>query len=248
MDNETMVNDELEVEDIDLPEEFVEDEETEEEEYVEEEPIEESEAPAEEQPESRGTNEPGYVQKRIERALARERDNIKAELKAEMEAQYAPIKERLLEMDAQELVRKGIVKDLETAKELVRYRNGQAQPAKVEQPRQSNGQFAPKEDPAVSARIDMLSHQADKIKASTGLDVIEVFSNNEEIKRKVIDGEMDFYDVAEGMKAPKKRPPSPSRSPNGASNVTPNAFATMSSEQFQRMERQIDRGVRYTMK
>lgn len=212
---------------------------------------EEEEAPAEEQQETRGTSEPGYVQKRIDRALARERDNIKAEIRAEMEAQYAPIKERLIEMDARDLVNKGVVKDIETAKELVRYRQGQtvtppAEPAP--QPRQTNGQFAPKEDPATSARIDMLSHQADKIKAQTGLDVIDVFSNNEEIKQKVINGEMDFYDVAEQMKPARKRPPAPMRSPNGASGQTSNAISTMSDEQFERMERRIKEGARYSLK
>ena len=64
---------------------------------------------------------------------------------------------------------------------------------------------------------------------------------------KVINGEMDFYDVAKMVK-PTKKPPSPTRSPNGANNVTSNAFANMSSKQFERMERQIDRGVRYTMR
>ena len=57
----------------------------------------------------------------MEKALAKERESIRAE----MEAQYAPIRERLLDMDAQDLVRRGVVKDIETAKELVRYRQGQ---------------------------------------------------------------------------------------------------------------------------
>lgn len=246
MDNETMVNEEFE--EVELPEEFLEEEEPAEEEPVEEyvDEYTEEEAPAEEPPVQKA-NEPGYVQKRIDKALARERENIKAEIQAEMESRYAPIRERLLEMDARELVTKGVVKDLETAKELVRYRQGQPQVQPEPQPRQPNGQFAPKEDPAITARIDMLGHQADKIKASTGLDVIEVFSSDEEIKRKVISGEMDFYDVAETMK-PKKRPPSPMRSPNGARSVTPNAFDTMSKAQFERLERQLDEGVRITLR
>lgn len=207
----------------------------------------------EEQPQpSQGTSEPGYVQRRIDKALARERDNIKAEVMAEMEAQYAPIKERLLEMDAMEMVRKGTVKDLETAKELLRYRQGQAPVAptpapQAEQPRQQNGQFAPKEDPATSAKIDMLAYQADKIKAQTGVDVISEFTNNPDIKQKVINGEMDFYDVAEMMKPTQRRhPPAPMRSPNGASGQTPlNAIETMSDEQFERMERRISEGGRF---
>lgn len=250
MDYEETMVDELdtEVEDIELPEEMIEEEEDNSEsiDALEENP------PAEEQPESKGTSEPGYVQKRIDRALARERDNIKAELKAEMEAQYAPIRERLFEMDAQELLRKGVVKDIDTARELVRYRNGVQPQQPVEQPaqpRQTNGQFAPKEDPATSARIDMLSHQADAIRAKTGVDVIDVFSKNEDIKQKIISGEMDFYDLAEQLKAqPKRKPPAPTRSPNGASGANHNAIDSMSDEMFDRLEKRIKEGARYSLK
>ena len=217
---------------------------------------EEEEQPAEEpQPETKGTTEPGYVQKRIDKALARQRDSMKAEIMAEMEAQYAPIRERLLEMDAQELVRKGEVKNLELAKELLRYRNGQApQPQtnkapQAEQPRQQNGRFAPKEDPGQTVRINMLAHQADTIKAKTGIDVMAEFSANPEIKQKIISGEMDFYDVAEQMKSsPRRKPPAPTRSSNGASGQSPNAIENMSKEQFARMEKKIAEGARYSLR
>lgn len=215
------------------------------------EPEEES---VEEQPKPQGTNEPGYVQKRIDKALARERENIKAEIKAEMEAQYAPIRDRLLEMDAKELVRQGEFKSIERAKEYLQLKQGvqpSATPEKpAEQPRQSNGQFAPKQDPVTQARIDMLAKQADKIKAKTGVDVIEEFSNNPKVKDAVIKGDMDFYDVAEQMNAPTKRkPPAPTRSPNGASGQTaPNAIDSMSDEAFERMERNIrEKGARYKL-
>ena len=211
----------------------------------------EEEKPAEEQPKAQGTSEPGYVQKRIDKALARERENIKAEVMAQMEAQYAPIRDRLLEMDAKELVRQGEFKSIERAKEYLQLKQGitptvTQQPA---QPRQANGQFAPKQDPATTAKIDMLSHQAYKIKAETGLDVIEVFSSNKEIKDKIVNGEMDFYDLAKQMQSQTKRkPPAPSRSRNGASGQTaPNAIDTMSDEQFERMERKISQGARYKL-
>lgn len=217
------------------------------------EPEEQSE---EEQPQPKGTNEPGYVQRRIDKALARERENIKAEIKAEMEAQYAPIRDRLLEMDAKELVRQGEFKSIERAKEYLQLKQGilptvtqEKKPA--EQPRQSNGQYAPKEDPAIQARIDMLAKQADKIKAKTGVDVIAEFQNNPQIKDAVFKGEMDFYDVADQMNpAPAKRkPPAPTRSPNGASGQTsPNAIDSMSDEAFERMERNIrEKGARYKL-
>ena len=208
---------------------------------------------AEEQQEQKGTTEPGYVQKRIDKALARERESMRAEIMAQVEAQYAPIRERLLEMDAQELVRKGEVKNIELAKEILRYRQGQpqAQPAqKAEQPRQANGQFAPKEDAKVTARIDFLAQQAEKIKAKTGIDVIEIMSSDSNIKNKIVSGEMDFYDVAETVKQKPQRkgPPAPTRSSNGASGQSPNAIDSMSKEQFARLEKKISEGARISLK
>ena len=209
---------------------------------------------AEEQQGQKGTTEPGYVQKRIDKALARERDSMRAEIMAQVEAQYAPIRERLLEMDAQELVRKGEVKNIELAKEILRYRQGlpaQANPAETaEQPRQANGQFAPKQDAVTQARIDLLANQADKIKDKTGIDVIEIMNNDPNIKNKIVSGEMDFYEVVETVKQKPQRkgPPAPTRSSNGASGQSPNAIDSMSKEQFARLEKKISEGARISLK
>lgn len=250
--DETEDVDDLEnIEDMDLT--IEEEEESESLDSLTEEESEEEQEPEEEQ----GTgSEPGYVQQRIQKALARERASIKAEIQAEMEAQYAPLRERLLEMDAKELVSKGVVKDIDTARELVRYRNGQQAAPKAiepqEQPRNDQGQYMPKEDPVIQAKIDLLANQADKIKAKTGIDVIEIFSNDPDIKNKVINGEMDFYDVAEQAKennTGRRRSPAPTRSPNGASGQqSHNAISSMSDEQFERMERKIKEGARYSLK
>lgn len=200
-----------------------------------------------------GTGEPGYVAGRIAKAV----EKAVAQVTAQYEAQMAPIRERLLEMDAKELVESGKVKDLETAKELVRYRQGQPAAAaaaqSAEQPRQANGQLAPKEsaenaeepDPATKARIEMLRHQANKIKAAGGPDVIAEWNSNEEIKKAVIAGEMDFYDVAEAMKNPKKKPPSPMRSPNGVNGQIKGTIMSMSDKQFEQLEKRVREGARF---
>jgi len=205
---------------------------------------------------SEGPKEPGYVQGRIskavDKALAEAEARFTAQMEA-MEARYAPIMERMMEMDAQELVRSGKVKDLETAKELVRYRHGvSAAPAaetKTEQPRQTNGQFAPKEDPVaaakVNAQIDMLKHQADRIKANGGPDVIAEFQSNPEIKRKVIAGEMDFYEVAEQMRSSRKKPPAPTRSPNGVNGQIKGTIMSMSDKAFAELERRVQEWERF---
>jgi len=208
---------------------------------------------------SGGQKEPGYVKRRVAEAIEKATPGIRAalvnEVKAELEAMYAPMRERLIEMDARELVASGKVKDLETAKELVRYRQNQPQstPAPKEQQRDENGRFTatPKEDPATTARINMLRHQADAIKADNGPDVIAEFQNNPKIKQKVISGEMDFYDVARQMKkSGGKKPPAPMRSPNGATTTGAelNAIDTMSDAAFERLERRVQSGARVRLK
>ena len=206
------------------------------------------------QDQNQGTrSEPGYVRSRIDKAVAKAIAETEARMQAMFDQQMAPYKEQMIAMEAQELVRTGKVKDLETAKELVRYRQGQ--PAQQEQPQQqprnAQGQFAPKqtEDPGTSARIDMLQHQAGKIKEQRGIDVIAEFQKNEEVKKKVVSGEWDFYDVAEHMGQPKKKTPAPMRSPNGANGYQQlNAIDTMSDEQFEKLEKKVSGGARISLK
>lgn len=212
--------------------------------------------PAEEVPpqeqKANAPSEPGYIKRRINDAVDKALARQKSDLMAEMEAKYAPIRDRLLEMDAKELVRQGEFKSVERAKEYLQLKQGIAPAADskpAEQPRNAQGQFAPKDDPGTKAKIDMLAHQAKSIKARSGIDVMAEFNANEEIKAKVISGEMDFYDVAEQMKQPaRKRPPAPMRSPNGASGANDyNAIDSMSDEQFARMEKNIAKGARYKL-
>lgn len=254
---ETMVEenfDDVEADDT-LPDDIVEEDESEEEDFPAEEeleiPDEEAEEEAEEEPEPQPRAEPGWIKQRVNKAVEKAVRETEARMQAMFEQQMKPIRDKMMEDEAQELVRSRKVADIETARELVRLRNGIA-PTSNEQPRNEQGQFVSK-DRIVSAaktdaQIDMLAAQADKIKAKGGPDVIKEFLNNEDIKARVIRGELDFYDVAEMMSKPKKRPPSPSRSSNGAASSTPNSFATMSSEQFARFERNVERGVRYTLK
>lgn len=205
-----------------------------------------------ETPPAKETKEPGYVKTRIAEALAKERESIRAEVQAEFNQRMAPIMERLLVEDAKELVRSGEFKSLETAKEYLRMKQGLPAPAAEAeaqpQPRNANGQYAPKTNPndaATQARIDMLRHQADRIKESRGVDVIAVWNSDPEIKRKVIAGEMDFYDVADEIasKPKKSKPPAPVRTPNGAANDQQvDAIMNMSKEQFNRLVKRVQSG------
>ena len=262
MDNEVMTNqnpgEEIDADDLPVIEDLVEE--------TEEEPSEslesiiggnEGETPEEhtEEPEEpKAKEEPGYVKGRIEKAVQKAIAETEARMQAMFDQQMAPFRERMIEDEAQELVRSRKISDIETAREYVRMKQGQpaAAPAaseqepKREQPRQSNGQFAPKEDPATKARIGMLNHQAESIKADGGPDVIAEFMSNPEIKKKVIAGEMDFYDVAKQMQSQtKKHPPSPMRTPNGVNSQIKNTIMSMTDQQFDMLERRVKEGTRF---
>lgn len=207
---------------------------------------------AEDTPAEPGTSEPGWIKQRVNKAVQKAIAETEARMRADFDKQMAPIRDRMLTDEARELVRQGEFKSLDRAKEYLQLKQGMPvtqTEAPQQQPRNDQGQYAPKEDPVISARIDLLAHQADRIKASRGIDVMAEFNSNEEIKNKVISGEMDFYEVAEQLAAqPKRKPPAPTRSPNGASGKNPNAIDSMSDEQFDRMEKKIKEGARYTLR
>lgn len=210
----------------------------------------ESEEQPQEEPESEPRKEPGYVQGRISKAVGKvkeEYDGLIAQYESRiqaLESQYAPVLERMQEMEAQDLVRNRKVADIETAREFVRLRYGQ-QP----KPRQAETPAQPAQDPTIQAKVAMLDHQRAKIEANGGPDVVSEFMSNPEVNAKVKSGEWDFYDVADYLKqkSSRKKPPTPMRSPNGASGKSPNAIDSMSDEQFDRMERKIKEGARYRL-
>ena len=250
--DETMVeNEDLDTEADDTLEDEIEEEEDESEEPLN--PEEDGEQEEEPEAETRQPSEPGWIKQRVSKAVERAVAETERRMQAEFDRQMAPIRQKMLEDEAKELVRQGEFKSLDRAKEYLSLKQGlppvQNQPQPQAQPRNSQGQYAPKEDPATSARIDMLAHQVDSIKAKTGMDVISVFESDPDIKRKVISGEMDFYDVAELMRGQqRRRPPAPMRSPNGASGQQSNAITSMSDEQFRRLEKRISEGARITLK
>ena len=199
------------------------------------------------QPENSGSGtEPGWIKKRVGAAVDKAIRETEQRIRAEYDAKLAPLMERMLEADAQALVDSGKVKDLETAKELVRYRQGQAQPEKTEPARNEKGQFTAQND-APDATADFLARQAQKIKQNKGVDVMAEFNSNEDTRQKVLSGEWDFYDVAEALAERKasRKAPAPMRSSNGASGAEKSTIASMTDEQFDRLNKRLEEGARF---
>ena len=252
---ETMVeNEDFDTEaDDTLPEGIEEEDESEEEDLTSIDDGEESEEEeqAEDEPQEQQATEPGWIKQRISKAVNKAVAAALAQQQAEFDKQMAPLREKMLNDEARELVRQGEFKSLDRAKEYLQLKQGVAPqaPAVQQQPRNDQGQYAPKEDPVMATRIDMLAHQADTIRDEMGIDVIDAMNQDEDIKDAIKNGEMDFYDVAKMMSQPKsRRAPSPMRSPNGASGVNNNSIMSMSDEQFARMEKKISEGARFTLR
>lgn len=244
--DETMVEDFDNVETDDTSFDGIVEEDESEEELPSEEELEiPDEEPEEQEPEETPPpKEPGWIKQRVQKAVDKAVAQALAAQQEQFDKQMKPIIEKMMEDEAQDLVASRKVADIDIAREIVRYRHGNKEEAPTPQPREANGQFAPKADPVIEAKVDFLAKQAERVNRQTGVDVIKIFSENEDVKDAVLNGDMDFYEVA---KMQKKRPPTPTRSPNGASQ-TPDTFRSMSSEQFRRFEKKLDEGGRYALK
>ena len=191
--------------------------------------------------------EPGYIRQRVDKAVQKAIRETEARMQAMFDAQLAPLRESMMERQAEDLVAQGEFKSKERALEYVRLKNGASVPTtptdEEQTPRDAQGRFATKQqdDPMVSARAQLLAAQADKIRDRKGLDVMQAFNTNPDIRDKVLSGEWDFYDVAENM----HRLPPTIRTTNGASGGGSIDIAHMTDEQFERLNQNLAAGKTY---
>ena len=195
--------------------------------------------------------EPGWIKSRIDKAVSKAEQRIRAEY----EAKLKPLYESIYDRQAEELVAAGEFKSLDTAKEYVRMKNGvTTQPTVEEKPepaapaRDAQGRFTAKQDapdPVFQARADLLVRQAEKIRDNRGIDVMSVFNSDPDVKTKVLSGEWDFYDVADAVRG-SRNAPVPIRSANGGA---PGGFdiSRMSDAQFKKLQENLAAGHRYDL-
>lgn len=207
-------------------------------------------------------HEPGWIKARVDAAvrkqLAQAASDIEARVRQQMEAQYAPLRESLIEREADDLVASGKVTDKQMALDFVRMKRGNptttpapAAPAQqMQQPRDAQGRFVSPAAPAVDAdtmsRANALAEQAKTIQAMGGPDVVTAWRNNAEVKRRVNTGEWDFTDVARYLSGEARRQETPGlvRSANGSGRPV-STILSMSDEEFKRLDAEISHGKVY---
>lgn len=217
-----------------------------------------NEQKAQTQPEAPAPKEPGWIKQRVSAAVDKAVAEAEARVAARYEAMLAPMRESLMDREAQELFASGEFKTLERAKEYVRLKNGvpaaqeESQPHRSAPERDAQGRFIKQEqpeDPVTQAKADLLAKQAQKIMNTQGVDVMAAFQSDPNVQVKVLSGEWDFYDVAQEMTGRVgRRAPAPVYSPNSAGNPGGLSVANMSDEQFDRLNQSLASGRRYDMR
>lgn len=217
-----------------------------------------AEQPAAEQQQQEATpqKEPGWIKQRIGKAVEKAVAEAEARVTAQYEAMLAPIRESVLDRQAEDLVKSGEFKSLETAKEYVRLKGGvvsapAAEPEQQKptvQQRDEQGRFVSNNDAMTHARADLLAKQAQKIKERRGLDVMQAINADEYMKHRVLSGEWDFYDVAESMASPQHNAPVPVRTSNGGTSPSAVSISGMTDDQFRRLQANLANGRIYDMR
>lgn len=169
--------------------------------------------------------EPGWIKQRVGAAVNKAVAEAEARIRAEYEAQLAPLREAELEREADKLVADGTIKNREIALEYVRNRKNAGSPkpdsstASAAPARDEHGRFVGKESTPEAAqakqRADMLVAQADALKRTSGVDLMALYNTDVAVRQKILSGEWDFVDVLNHTQqnaAPSV--PAPTRSAN----------------------------------
>jgi len=187
--------------------------------------------------------EPGWVRQRVDKAVQKAIQETEARMRAEFEGTLAPIRESMMEREADNLVASGEFKTRERAMEYVRMKNGLPGAAQPTAPQQQAPQQV---DPEVKARGNLLAQQAAKIRTNMGVDVMAEYNSNSEVRQKILSGEWDFYDVAQAMQGGnQRRTPPLVRSPGGSGLSGKFSISDMNDAQFEQLQKNLRAGKVY---
>lgn len=201
--------------------------------------------------------EPGWIKQRVESAvqkqLAQAVADAEARIRAEYEAQMQPLRDSIIEREAQDLVDSGQIKDKTMALSYARMKHGlpgdaaqnvpaqrPAEAASQAQPRDEKGRFT---SDSVNQRASMLAAQAKAIMAAGGPDVMKAYREDESVRNRILSGEADFADIAEQMRGGRTAP-TPVRAANGQS-VETSSISSMTDAQFDQLNAMLRKGKRF---
>lgn len=203
----------------------------------------------------RGEKQGGWIQRRIQegvqKGLQQALTEERARIAAEYDAKLRPLREAVLIREAEDLVRSGKVASRDLALEYLRLKNGIEQdvPQAQQQMRNERGQFVSREQVQLQAQTqeterygNMLIAQVKAIEAATGLNVMDVYNADPEVKQRILNREWDFADVAKHMTGQTPSGlPSPTRRPNGGGPAA-RSVNDLTGEQFSKMQKYLERG------
>lgn len=175
--------------------------------------------------------------------------------KAEIDAKLRKFQEMEIEQEARELARAEKC-SVELAKRIIKAERG-INPAESKTPvaprTEANTERSFSATNDAEARAKALMEQAESIRAAHGVDTLEIFKNDPEVRRKVGSGAWDMKDVlvhSVMLKNTPAKPVSPkpihasgSRSYDGGLN-----FETMTDAQFEQFQKKIKSGAVYRPK
>lgn len=176
--------------------------------------------------------------------------------RAKYEERLSRLEDIEIKQEARELAAKEKISE-SIAERLIRAERGKPAPVQQQEhtqttqdrPRDSQGRFVAQERSQSDQRAKELFAQAQNIKRMTGQDVMERFNSDEQVRRRVARGEIDFYDLAREMSESdggrRRVPPVVPRTLGGAHSST---IANLSDAQFDLLDRNLDEGVVYDMR
>jgi len=199
--------------------------------------------------EDKPAGDTGWFKKRMEDAVRKATPEIEARVSSRYEAELETLRNKVaqlqsvqLEREAESLVASGEFKSLERATEYLKLKGGmpieETKQVNTPQVRDSNGRFV-----SAQQRANELFAEAQTIKDTTGVDVYAMYTQDPEVKQKILSGEWRFKDVYNAHKEQeaRKATPAPVRSSNGMA-IGDMSIAKMSASNFDQLNALLAQG------
>lgn len=202
--------------------------------------------------EDKPAGDTGWFKKRMDDAVRKATPEIEARVRGQYEAEMQTLRDTVaklqsaqLEREAEGLVASGEFKSLERATEYLKLKGGLPIEEKKQVPaRDDNGRFV-----SAQQRANELFAEAQTIKDTTGVDVYAMYTEDPEVKQKILSGEWRFKDVynAHMEQEAKKATPAPVRSSNGM-KLGDVSISKMNSASFDQLNSLLAKGTKIDMR